>query len=268
MPGRPPPLDRTARRLLERLPFRARLALLSLYRRQPLPRWGNLRRTRPFSETWGFERGTPVDRMYMERFLERNAGDVRGEALEVMNADYLHRYGGSRLTGAHVVDVDPDNPLATIVADLSEPGSLPVDSFDCVVLTQTLQLVPDVRAALENVWTSMRPGGVLLVSVPTITPVDRTSRGFDRWRFTADGLRTAVSQACPRADIEVEAFGNASAGVAFLMGIAVEELRMRQVETFDPDVAILACARIRKPASLDRKDVADTDLDERSSTDS
>jgi len=190
----------------------------------------------------------PVDRMYMERFLERHAADVRGDALEVMNADYVNRYGGSRISRAHVVDIDPGNHLATIVADLSEPGSLPADSFDCVVLTQTLQLVPDVRAALENVWTSMRPGGVLLVSAPTITPVDRTSRGFDRWRFTVDGLRTAVSQACPGAEIEVEAFGNASAGVAFLMGIAVEELRTSQVETLDPDVAILACARVRKPA--------------------
>jgi SAM-dependent methyltransferase len=265
VPGRPPALDRAARSLLKRLPFRARLALLSAYRRQALPRWGNLRRTRPFSETWGFERGTPVDRMYMERFLERHAGDVRGEALEVMNADYLHRYGGSRITRAHVVDIDPDNPLATIVADLSEPGSLPADSFDVVVLTQTLQLVPDVRAALENVWTSMRPGGVLLVSVPTITPVDRTSRGFDRWRFTVDGLRTVISQACPGAEIDAEAFGNASAGVAFLMGITMEEMKTRQVETFDPDVAILACARVRKPSTGAGDGAAHGGVDESSS---
>jgi hypothetical protein len=34
-----------------------------------LPVWISLRRTRPVSEQWGFDRGTPVDRFYFDDFV-------------------------------------------------------------------------------------------------------------------------------------------------------------------------------------------------------
>jgi hypothetical protein len=43
----------------------------------------NLRRVHPYSHGFGYDRGQPLDRSYIERFLGRHAVDVRGEVMEV-----------------------------------------------------------------------------------------------------------------------------------------------------------------------------------------
>lgn len=78
-----------ARRVLsERRQNRLRFLL-----RWPRARWGNLRRREPFSAKYGFERGMPVDRIYIEDFLARHAADIRGAVLEVKNAECTSRLG-------------------------------------------------------------------------------------------------------------------------------------------------------------------------------
>src|SRR5918994_6304096 len=119
------------------------------------PRWGNLRRTEPFGRQFGFDRGTPIDRVYIEQFLGRHAEDVHGEVLEISEPLYTERFGGGRITGSHVLDIDAANERATIVGDLAAAGTLSGARFDCVVLTQTLQFVPDADAAVANVWRSL-----------------------------------------------------------------------------------------------------------------
>src|SRR6185503_9917132 len=61
--------------------------------------------TEPLSHDWGFERGTPIDRYYIERFLDRRRGDVRGRVLEIKDDAYTRRYG-SGVERADVLDVD------------------------------------------------------------------------------------------------------------------------------------------------------------------
>ena len=85
-------------------------------------RWGNLRRTHPFSGRYGYDRGTPVDRYYIERFLDQHTTRIRGDVLEVKDASYTRRFGdGAR---CHVIDIDGDNPEADLHADLNSPESL------------------------------------------------------------------------------------------------------------------------------------------------
>ena len=43
--------------------------------------------TKPVSDHWGWDRGTPVDRYYIEQFLAEHAADVRGRVLEVKDSD-------------------------------------------------------------------------------------------------------------------------------------------------------------------------------------
>lgn len=53
-------------------------------RREPTERERlGLARLDPVSRTFGFDRGKPVDRWYIERFLAAHADDVRGRVLEV-----------------------------------------------------------------------------------------------------------------------------------------------------------------------------------------
>ncbi len=200
------------------------------------------------STYFGFDRGTPVDRVYIARFLERHAEDVRGRVLEVRDARYTREYGGDRVTSNEVVDVDPSNAEATLIADLAEKGSLPSASFDCAIVTQTLQYVSRPRTALENVWTALAPGGVALLTVPCASRIDPDLPVTDLWRMTPRGLETLLRQGGDWPDLEVTGYGNVLAAVAFLMGLAGEELREPELDENDPDFPLVVCARAKKSA--------------------
>ena len=57
------------------------------------------------------------------------------------------------------------------VADLTDAPEVPSDSYDCVILTQTLHLIFDMSAALRTIQRILKPGGVLLCTVPGISQV-------------------------------------------------------------------------------------------------
>src|SRR5688572_33170143 len=78
----------------------------------------------PISERWGFDRGLPIHRYYLEAFLTECSRDVRGACLEFQNATYTRRFGGSAVTTADVLHLDESNPNATIVADLTPPNTI------------------------------------------------------------------------------------------------------------------------------------------------
>jgi SAM-dependent methyltransferase len=209
-------------------------------------RWGTFRRRRPFSDCYGWDRGLPVDRFYIERFLAQHAACIRGDVLEVRDAEYTRRFGRERVRRAHVVDIDPGNPAATLIADLCRPGSLPVRSYDCIVLTQTYHLLGDERSALGNLWGALRPGGSLLLTAPCVSRVDREIGDTDLWRFTPRGLERRLHDHCPGGEVVVEGHGNVQAGVAFWTGVAAEEMRAGELMRDDPYFPIVACAVITK----------------------
>jgi SAM-dependent methyltransferase len=127
---------------------------------------GELRRTTPFS-TWGESRGGPLDRYFIAQYLETRASDIRGRVLEVAGDEYAvaHGRGVERID---VLDIEPDNPKASFVGDIADAPSLPSDAFDCVLVTQLLPFVVEVRGALATCHRVLRPGGVLLVTTPGI----------------------------------------------------------------------------------------------------
>lgn len=208
------------------------------------PRWGNLRRMDPFSAEYGFDRGTPIDRVYIRRFLATHQHRVRGVVLEVKDATYTRHFGGDDVAESHVVDIDPRNPHATLVADLGSIGSLPARTFDCVILTQTLQLIPDAPQALRNAWDALAPGGALLVTVPTTTKVEGAYP--DLWRWTPAGFAELVARALPDATATINGHGNLVTTVAFLHGLAAQELDAAELIDDDPTFPMLVVAEILK----------------------
>jgi len=86
--------------------------------------------------------------------------------LEIGEVTYTRRFGGDRVTKSDVLHVVEGNPEATIVGDLTNADNIPSEAFDCVILTQTLHLLYDVKTALANLYRILKPGGILLVTVP------------------------------------------------------------------------------------------------------
>jgi SAM-dependent methyltransferase len=192
-----------------------------------------------------FDRGTPIDRYYIERFLDQHRQDIRGVVLEVRDPSYVHRFG-SGVERVDVLDVDGDNGDATIVADLGVPEALPEAQYDCFVLTQTLQYIEYFRAAVGNAHRALAPGGTLLASVPSIAPIPVVDGASERWRFTAASCRSLFGGAFGSANVDVRGHGNLTAACGFLAGLAAEELSRRELDTLDERYPVVVTVRAVK----------------------
>jgi SAM-dependent methyltransferase len=210
-------------------------------------RLGSLRRTRPLSDEWGRDRGTPIDRYYIERFLDRERASVHGRVLELLDDSYTRRFG-TGVEQRDVLDIDGANPNATIVADLARADAVPSASFDCFILTQTLQFVYDVPAAVEHVSRILKPGGVVLCTLPSVSRVARRYLETEYWRFTAASARTLFEASFEPDLVAVESHGNVLTSIAFLAGLAAEELSEQELEDADPFFPTVICvAATRAP---------------------
>jgi SAM-dependent methyltransferase len=228
----------------------------ALRRVRPLarPRLGALGRLTPISRQYGFDRGVPVDRHYIDAFLTRH-GDfpgyapaaIRGRVLEIGGRAYVDRFGAD-VDRVDILHESAANPEATIVGSLTDAGVLPADTFDCIVCIQTLHVIYDVRAALGEMHRGLRPGGVLLTTVPGITRscLPDRDRWGDWWRFTSQSLGRLLAEAFPGGHVTVEAYGNVLAAVAFLHGLASEELRPHELQVRDPDYEVVVAAQAVK----------------------
>jgi SAM-dependent methyltransferase len=210
------------------------------------PAWlGTIRRTTPLSEHWGRDRGTPVDRYYIERFLTEERAAIRGRVLEVMNADYIERFGVA-VERQDILDNDPANEAATIVADLAAADSVPSELFDCVILTQTLQYIYDLEAAVKHVHRILRPGGTLLCTVPAVSRITRLQLESEFWRLTPAACSRLFGEVFAGGDVVVHGHGNVLTAVAFLVGMAMEELSPRELNRDDPFFPLVVTVRATK----------------------
>lgn len=210
---------------------------------------GDLARHTPISGRWGFDRGQPIDRYYIQRFLEAHRSDVHGRVLEIKDSGYTTGIGGAAVTHADVLDVNDANPRATLVADLARADRLPDGQFDCFILTQTLHIIYDCRAALGHAARLLAPGGVLLCTIPAVSRVsdeDSGLEGGDYWRMTAAAVRRLFGEFFAASDLEVTTHGNVLTCTAFLYGLAAEELSEGDVSYNDPWFPLIHCVRAVK----------------------
>ncbi len=211
--------------------------------------FGDLRRTVPISDVFGYDRGRPVDRYYIERFLGEHAADIHGRVLEIGDNAYTRRFGGDRVVTSDVLHVDPQSPHATFVGDLTTADHVPSDAFDCVVLTQTLHLIYDVRAALATLHRILKPGGVLLATFPGISHIDTGKwAGTWCWSFTLHSATRLFGEVFPPYATTLQTHGNVLAATAFLQGLAVEDLRAPELDRHDPHYQVIITARAVKPS--------------------
>ena len=204
-----------------------------------------LRRTTPLSPNWGWDRGTTIARYYIERFLEENRSAIRGRVLEVGELRYAATYG-AHVERADVIDVWSENPQATIVADLAAADLVPSETFDCFIFVQTLQYIYDIRSAVRHVHRIMRPGGVVLCTLPAVSRVGVGHLDIECWRFTVASARALFGQVFGEDRVEIRSFGNVAAGVAFLAGVSAEELSRRRLNSVDPFFPVLITVRAQR----------------------
>lgn len=203
---------------------------------------------KPISNVFGSDRGEPIDRYYIQNFLNVNRHLIRGRVLEIGDNTYTQRYG-SEITQSDVLNAIP-SAHATIVGDLVTGENIPQDAFDCIILTQTLNVVYNIHSAIKNAVKALKPNGILLLTAPGISQISRydMDRWGDYWRFTNKSLRTLLAEAFPEENIQVETHGNVTVAKAFLDGLALHEVPENVLDYNDNDYQILLTARACKAA--------------------
>jgi peptidoglycan/xylan/chitin deacetylase (PgdA/CDA1 family)/SAM-dependent methyltransferase len=213
--------------------------------------WGDLRRTTPISPEWGYDRGKPIDRHYIEGFLEEHGHDVRGRVLEIQEDDYSRRFGGEDVEAIDVVDFCATNPRANVIADLRRATALPSESYDCIILTQTIHVIDDMEAVVRECYRLLKPGGKLLVTLPCLSRVClEYGPDGDYWRVTEAGAIQLFSAAFPPYEIETRVYGNVMAGTAFTYGLSCDEVSPAELDRTDPYNPVLIGVRASKPAPV------------------
>lgn len=203
------------------------------------PQWHNLRRLEPISKVFGFDRGTPIDRIYTNDFLGKNKHHIKGIVCEIAESTYTRQFGNNVIK-AEVLHYTNDNPNATIIGDLTKYENLPKDYLDCFICTVTLNFIYDYKEAIRGIFHMLKPEGVALVSVCGLVQISRYD--YQRWgdyhRFSDMGIKKDFEEIFGN-EIEVSTYGNVLAAVAELHGIAGEELSKDEIFYHDQDYQIL-----------------------------
>ena len=210
---------------------------------------GDLRSTTPFSRAWGFHRGEPIDRYYIEKFMSEHRDSIAGACLEIGDTRYIDQFKNDAIQSIDVLHCAEGYPSVTIVGDLVDAPHIEADQFDCIICTQTLQYVSNPLAAVETMRRILRPGGVILITVPCISQRDQDagSDWVDKWRFTTAGMQDLLSGCFDVGDkVNIGSYGNVLSAVAFLHGMSHDEFTQEELETHDDMFELIVTAAIRK----------------------
>jgi ubiquinone/menaquinone biosynthesis C-methylase UbiE len=212
-------------------------------------RFGDLRHLKPVSSDYGNSRGLEIDRYYIEKFLAEFASDIHGHVLEIKHNAYTVRYGGDRVTKSDVLHPVEGNPDATIVADLTNADHIPSNVFDAIIFTQTLQVIYDIRTTIATLYRILKPGGVLLATASGMAKL--SLEDFDKWgeywRFTSQSARLLFEETFSKGQVTVRSYGNVLAAISFLEGLAVEDLKQKELDAVDRSYEVLIAVRAVKP---------------------
>lgn len=218
---------------------------------EPTPRpadgldWGSFRRTTPVSANWGFERGTPIDRHYAERFFSARRERITGLVLEVQRDEFSSRYG-ERIERVDTVDfVDTWKP--TFLCDLGQPGNvLPEATYDCVMVPFTLHVIDGVENAMRQLFRALKPGGVMLCTMSAFVPLEPPG-DHDYWHLPAPGWVELAKRTSPSAQYAATSYGNPLSALAAIMGLASEELTAAELDVVDARFPVMVGLEVKAP---------------------
>ena len=209
----------------------------------------NTRNIKPISNDFGWSRGKPIDRFYIEEFLTKNKKLIKGDCGEISETRYLDMFYNDLIKTTKIFDIDLANKSADIHGDLEDINNIPEKIFDCFISTQVLNFIYNYSIAIDNLHKMLKPRGVLLLTVsgPSthISEYDR-SRWGDYWRFTEQSVLKAFEKTFGQNNVEVKCYGNVLAATSMLQGISSEELTKDEINYYDPIYPILISVKAQK----------------------
>ena len=223
-----------------------KIMLLWLRKKTPI-QLSDYFRNKPISNVFGLDRGSPIDLYFIDQFLKSNIHLIKGVVLEIAENTYSKKYGGNNIENIEVLHAKHGNKNATIVGDLTDTSTLPENSIDCFICTQTLNFIFDIQSAIRGAYHVLKPGGVLLLTVAGISQISRydMEQWGDYWRFTEASLDKLFKSVFT--NYEIKSYGNVLAATSYLQGVVVEDLPSTELLDYhDPDYQMLITVVAKK----------------------
>jgi len=209
-----------------------------------LKNFGDLHRISPVSRIRGLDRsrsvraepGQPIDRYYTEVFFQRHSSDIQGQVMEIGDSGLMRLFGGDHITQSTVMAADHDRDF-------------PRRAFDCLIHAQAFSSTYDFKSAIQDAYAVLKPGGILLVTLPGISQIRRPEMEQigDYWRFTDASVKKMFGDVFGSENIMVETYGNVLAASALLFGLESHELKKEELDFNDPDYQVIIAVRAVKP---------------------
>lgn len=217
----------------------------SIINRLTLPRktYLSLQTTEPATKNYGFSRGKPIDRYYIEAFLEKNKMHIKGYCLEIVDNTYTRRFGGKNVVKSDALDIFPSS-RANIQGDLRKLTNVNSNTYDCLVVTQTLFLIDDYMSAIKECRRILKPGGVLLVTLCAFSPTWNIS--VNLWRFSQKSAKEVFGKVFGSKKVTVEGLGNIEAAVGFWSGLAQEDYSEKELTSVTNKFSMIVGVVARK----------------------
>jgi hypothetical protein len=210
--------------------------------------WLNM--NKPFSKVFGFDRGCPIDRKFIDDFLLYNSQIIKGSLLEIGDDQYTIKYGSDLQRVVVLAGKGSRKESISFAGDLTNPNSLlSLGRFNCVIATNVLNFIFDFDSAVHGLSTlvNTKSGTVLATVAGGVSQVSRYDyeRWGDYWRFSDMSIRKIFQKYFN--NVEVQTFGNAPLAAAFIMGLAKEEIPSHLFKIHDPDYQILITIKASLP---------------------
>lgn len=209
--------------------------------------WPILSAISPISKKYGLDRGRAIDRYFIEKFLQENITYIKGVCLEIKDNNYTKRYGGNTVNHSDVLDINENNTNANIHDDLRSLKTVYDNTYDCIILTQVLQFIDDYEAAIRECYRILKPNGVLLATMPSISRIDLGGGiSGDFWRFTTASARYIFEKFFHKNNLEIKSWGNVLIGVGFWVGLSFEDMPRRKFDFHDPNFPVVVSVVVKK----------------------
>lgn len=167
--------------------------------------------------------------------------------MEVANNNYTLMFGGQRVEKSiisHVMGWGKD----AIKVNFETGEGIVENSIDCLICTQTLQYIFDLPQAMKNIYKALKPNGVALITVPGIKPLCEYDSNLwgEYWSFTVKSMDRLCNSIIDKSNYLVKQYGNSKVAVAYLYGVCVEEIDIKDLEYYDEQYPFIITARIKK----------------------
>ena len=199
----------------------------------------------PASNIFGCEYGTAVDRYYIEQFLDQHSSLIKGTVMEIASDGYIKRFGRD-VDKAIVLHVNGIN--GAYKGNFETGEGISDNMVDCLICTQTLQYIYDLKAAVLNIYRMLRSRGTGLLTLPgikSLSPGDSEAYG-EYWSFTEDSANRLFSEVFGSENVEVVSHGNVKVSMAYLYGIPLEYMLKEDMDHSDHQFPFLITVRVNK----------------------